>query len=308
MGDYVDDITYNRIIRSMYGPVWKDKRPEEKLKHGAIVKCIRLESYEDALFNLERSKTQGDLLAGLDDPIQRISKLQEEYLLRYMLDTDTKGSPSRLNLDRFANPFAYKLDISRNGKTEPTTVDLIETFNYLIGLRVTTMERPRRYEAAFERIEQKNGEEARNRLVVQNRLRPSKDGPWAFRQISGVLPDGRTRALIIWRTLTGNAEQDNAVLDEWFLRNSYAVRDAQDFGVVYVNGSNNLENLPWVREAAGTGEETRMAAAAEMAEDALAGTDREAEVETATAAASPFRVRLIEAEFFRRMFDMGDVL
>ncbi|MCV4677921.1 hypothetical protein OFC08_34155, partial [Escherichia coli] len=47
---------------------------------------------------------------------------------------------SLLNLDRFEDPFSYTLDIATGtaGETKQTVVDLVETFNYLIGLHVKT--------------------------------------------------------------------------------------------------------------------------------------------------------------------------
>ncbi|GIW56611.1 MAG: hypothetical protein KatS3mg082_3015 [Nitrospiraceae bacterium] len=54
-------------------------------------------------------------------------------MLRYMLDVESRGSASLLNIDRFEDPFNYKLDIATGtaGETKPTVVDLVETFNYL---------------------------------------------------------------------------------------------------------------------------------------------------------------------------------
>ncbi len=65
--------------------------------------------------------------------------------------------------------------------------------------------------------------------------------PWWFRTVTGTLPDGR-QALVIWRKLTGDPEQDNLVLDEWFTKQGYSARDSE-FDLIYANGGNNLENL-----------------------------------------------------------------
>ena len=59
--------------------------------------------------------------------------------------------------------------------------------------------------------------------------------------MTGTTPDGR-RTLVIWRKLTGEPEQDNLMLDEWFTRQGYSSRDSE-FDLIYVNGGNNLENL-----------------------------------------------------------------
>ena len=55
------------------------------------------------------------------------------------------------------------------------------------------------------------------------------------------LADGR-KALVIWRKVTGNPEEDNLVLDEWFTKQGYSSKDSE-FDLIYVNGGNNLENL-----------------------------------------------------------------
>ena len=57
----------------------------------------------------------------------------------------------------------------------------------------------------------------------------------------GTTPDGR-RTLIICRKLTGNPEQDNLVLDEWLTKQGYSTSDFE-FQVIYVNVDNILENL-----------------------------------------------------------------
>jgi len=63
----------------------------------------RLESYEDALNNLQlkRSPEQGSLLEQHDS-------LREQYMLSYMLDVESAGSASLLNIDAFTNPFNYR--------------------------------------------------------------------------------------------------------------------------------------------------------------------------------------------------------
>lgn len=94
-------------------------------------KYMRLESYEDTLNNLalSRNDAQQDLL-NLDD------KLKTEYLLNYMLDVESRGS--LLSTDNFRNPFDYMLNIAVDsaGAMQSTHIDLVETFNYLIGLRI----------------------------------------------------------------------------------------------------------------------------------------------------------------------------
>ena len=56
-------------------------------------------------------------------------------MLRYWLDVETRGSASLLDIERFDDPWSYTLNVARGSaaETRPVTVDLVETFNYLIG-------------------------------------------------------------------------------------------------------------------------------------------------------------------------------
>ncbi len=79
------------------------------------------------------------------------------------------------------------------------------------------------------------------RLAQKIRLKLDPNGPFWFRTVTGTTPDGR-KTLVIWRKLTGEIEQDNLVLDEWFTKQGDSSKDAE-FDLIYVNGTNNLENL-----------------------------------------------------------------
>ena len=183
--------------------------------------------------------------------------LKEQYILRYMLDVETRGSQSLLNVQAFTDPTAYKLKVKRPGSDESreVNVDLLETFNWLIGLTVKHMAAPQMFSTAFERDSEK-------RLRLRGRLKPvasvqcsvvsvqkektresslKTEHCFWFRTVTGTIPDGR-QTLIIWRKLTGEPEQDNLVLDEWFTKQGYSAKDSE-FDLIYVNGGNNLENL-----------------------------------------------------------------
>ncbi|TKB63231.1 MAG: site-specific DNA-methyltransferase [Nitrospira sp.] len=241
-GNCFDTVLLPRIKKVTFTPEWKDGKPkrlatpEEAERSPRIVKVIRLESYEDALNNLEtrRTDTQQLLLDASD--AQGADGLKEQYLLRYMLDVETRGSQSLLNVQAFTDPTAYKLKVRRPGSDESreVKVDLLETFNWLIGITVKHIAAPQTFSAAFERDSEK-------RLHLKGRLKQNADGPYWFRTVTGATPDGR-KTLIIWRKLTGEPEQDNLVLDEWFTKQGYSAKDSE-FDLIYVNGGNNLENL-----------------------------------------------------------------
>ena len=245
MGDYFDTVLKPRIEKVVYSPEWKDGKPktlDKGISH--CFKYMRLESYEDTLNNLVVDDEKGKAYAGIGD-----------YFFKYMLDVETNGSPSLLNVAQFANPFNYKLFVKKPGseEREERTVDLIETFNYLIGLRVQHVAEPQTFAAEFERKpDPELPEDAHTKLTVKElRAAEAGDGTvWKFQMVEGWMPKNRAtpddgakeRVLVVWRTLTGDIEKDNAVLNAYL----QAVASAQLGGgcdVIYVNGSNNVPLL-----------------------------------------------------------------
>jgi adenine-specific DNA-methyltransferase len=250
MGDYFDTVLLPRIKKVTFTPEWKDGKPkrlatkEEAERSPRIVKIIRLESYEDALNNLEMRRTDAQRSLLESPGSRRADGLREQYLLRYMLDVETRGSQSLLNIQAFKDPTAYKLKVKRPGSDESreVNVDLLETFNYLIGLTVQHIAAPQTFSANFKRDDDPDlPADAPRRLLLDGRLKEYPAGPWWFRTVMGTTPDGK-RTLIIWRKLTGDPEQDNLVLDAWFTKQGYSTKD-YEFHLIYVNGDNNLENL-----------------------------------------------------------------
>ena len=228
--EYINTALIPRLKKVAYSPDWKEGKPQRhasdaEIKTGpGIVKIIRLESYEEALNNLEikRSLQQGKLLEADDD-------FREDYILRYMLDVESRGSQSLLNVEAFRNPNDYKLKVERNGEIQPVNIDLLETFNWLLGLAVNQID------------------------VIRG-----------VRVVHGNNPKGE-RVMVLWRNLD---ELDNNKLDKWFEKQGYSTRDLE-YDLIYVNGDNNLENLRRTDQT--------------------------------------WKVRLIEEEFQRLMFDVQDV-
>jgi adenine-specific DNA-methyltransferase len=249
MGDYFDKMLKPRIAKVVYSESWKDGKPTTR--HTGVshsFKYIRLESYEDTLNNLCLDHNPQRKKAVAANPA-----LKEDYMLRYLLDVETRGSQSLLNIDAFADPTAYTMDVKKPGTDEYATraVDLIETFNYLIGLRVLHTSVPQTFQATFKRItDPELPEDQHTKLVVDGRIRQDVGGPWWFRKVEGWVPKDaanpnngqQEKVLVVWRKLTDDIEQDNLMLDEWFQKNRISTRDFE-FDTIYVNGSNNLPNL-----------------------------------------------------------------
>lgn len=128
MDKSVDTVILPRIKKLMYAPEWKNGHPESEAKHGpSIVKLSRLESYEDTLNNIAFDEGGGQGALQFDD-----------YLLKYMLEWETRKSETLLNVEQLAKPFSYKLTVVKGEETIESTVDIPETFNYLLGLHVRT--------------------------------------------------------------------------------------------------------------------------------------------------------------------------
>jgi adenine-specific DNA-methyltransferase len=131
MADYFDTVLLPRIKKVTFSPEWKDGKlkrlatQEEAERSPRIIKVIRLESYEDALNNIE-----------FDDASGQQAMQFEDYLLKYMLKWETRKSGTLLNVEQLTRPFDYKLHIHRDGETRTQAVDLPETFSYLLGLHV----------------------------------------------------------------------------------------------------------------------------------------------------------------------------
>ena len=220
MGEYFEAVTKARMMKAIYSSSWKNGKPVNRKGCSHIMKYMRLESYEDALSNIELSD-DGDMMASL---------LCEEYLIHYMVDLESRGS--LLDVEAFSNPFAYTMKVTEKNECKERNIDLCETFNYLIGLTVTS-------QSAISYFLSKPAETPAYEGAVD--LVSDISGQYAFRQIEGTLPDGR-RALVIWRTVTDDVIASNAALDAYFT--AYR-KNAQDrkYDVIFVNGDSNLENL-----------------------------------------------------------------
>jgi len=225
MAGYFESALRRRVSKSVYCKDWSGGKPANHTGGvSALYRCLRLESYEDTLNNLELKRTPQQDLAFADD-----KEVREQYMLSYMLDVESRGSVSLLNVKAFRNPDQYRLRIERNGETQLVSVDLVETFNWLLGLAVKHID------------------------LIQ-----------CVRVVDGTTPDGE-RVLVLWRNVD---ETNNSALDQWFDKQGYSTRDLE-YDLVYVNGDNNLENLRRPDQT--------------------------------------WKVRLIEEEFHRLMFDVKDV-
>jgi adenine-specific DNA-methyltransferase len=200
-------------------------------------------------------------------------------MLHYLLDVETQGSQSLLNIDEFNDPTSYTLKVKKLGSEEYVVknVDLIETFNYLIGLRLSQIGIPQQYNAEFKRNpDLELPQDQHTKLIIDGKMQQDNNGSWWFRTVKGWVPKDpmnpnngqKENVLIIWRKLTGDLEKDNLMLDEWFQKMWENIHEFE-FDTIYVNGSSTLQNLA-------NPEDT-------------------------------WKVRLLEEEFMKRMWDIENV-
>lgn len=198
MGQHFDTVLKPRIQKIVYSKDWKDGKPVSREGISNMFKYMKLESYDDTLDNL---------IIKLDERQQKALDInksaKEDYVLGYMLDIEARESDSLLNIDKFADPFNYTLKIRDDNELKITKIDLVETFNYLIGLYV------------------EQASVIRGFKVIRGRLRTGE------------------KTLVIWRN---TKKKSNEELEKFFTKQGYNTQDFE-FDKIFVNGDNNLENL-----------------------------------------------------------------
>jgi len=196
MADYFDTIMKPRLQKVMFSKDWQGGHPDSAEGIGHIFKYMYLEQYEDALNNI--------VFRSLDKGVQEMLDSFGDYFVRYMLDYETGDSPTRLGLDKFQTPFDYKIRIKKTAdKEEYATVDLVETFNYLLGLWV-------------------------------EKLRVFKDGERTYRVVFG--KKDIDSVVVIWRnTKDLDLERDKKFIEETILAGYESTK-------IYINGDCYVKN------------------------------------------------------------------
>lgn len=198
-GEYFETVMKPRLQKVVFSSQWQGGKPTAQntgISH--CIKILKIESYEDTLNNLQLRKP-----TGTDDLFNTLSQeVKDDYLLNYMLDVESRDS--LLSVEDFKNPFDYMLNVAVDsaGAFEPRKIDLVETFNYLIGLRVKHID-----------AQQERG----------------------FVTVTGTLPSGET-CLVLWRDCDV-LDYDGINL----LCDKLAINPADnEFDLVYINGDHNI--------------------------------------------------------------------
>lgn len=247
MGEHFDAALRSRIAKCVYSSSWSAGEPTHSISESLdglshFFKYIRLESYEDALGNLALNRQKGQQALLESGESSSLNRARQNYVMNYMLEVETRGSQSLLNTQQFLDPTRYELKVrSASGdETKSVCVDLLETFNYLLGLRVEHIAAPIYFDA-----ELSQGEFGR----WQAKVKQKAEGDWWFRTVYGTNANGQN-VLVVWRNLPSviaghehGMHWDNAVLDAVLIE-KLAIRltESQDdeIDILYVNGDHNI--------------------------------------------------------------------
>jgi len=129
MGDHLTETAKSRIQKVVYSDDWDEGVPQNQNGLTHSFKYHSIESFEDALNNIT--------LVGDQGPQATITDQVTDYIEGYLLDFESKESPTLLPGGTFEEPFDHELLIEMGGTSrEPQAVDLVETFHYLLGAHV----------------------------------------------------------------------------------------------------------------------------------------------------------------------------
>ena len=196
MADYFESILKPRIQKVIYSQEWDMGLPQSTKGISHMFKYMYLEQYEDALNNI--------VFRSFDKTVQETLDGYQDYFIRYMLDYETQDSPTRIMMDTFQTPFDYKIKVNRTGeKDEFTPVDLVETFNYLLGLNV-------------------------------EKLRFFKAGELIYRAVFGKKKE--ETIVVIWR----NTKDLDLVEDKQFIEETILSEHSPD--QIFINGDSYVKN------------------------------------------------------------------
>ncbi|MEM3611768.1 MAG: site-specific DNA-methyltransferase [Thermoplasmata archaeon] len=190
MGEHFWSVVLPRMKKVLYYDKSGISKEVKEYQGGGFFKYQVLEQYDDTLLNI-----------GFKD--EKTLEEFRDYFLKYMLDFETKYSDARLNVDKLHTPFDYKLKILFHNQIEEFAVDLIETFNYLLGLKVEGW-------------------------------RTFKNGSRTYVVVTG--KTGQNSVIVIWRDIRNiNYSDDRKFIENNILKNEI-------FDIIYINGYHTVPN------------------------------------------------------------------
>jgi len=194
LADYLETIIIPRIKKLVFSKNWKKGIPKTRDKNSHFMKYIKLEDYDDTLNNIDFSVKKS---------IQSTLDKLDGNILSNILEFETKLNTIKLNVEKFQMPFDYSLYITNNNELIKTKIDLIETFNFILGMQI-------------------------------KREKTLKHEDTIYKIIHGVVNNKNT--LVIWRNLENiNLEKEKKFLEKEILPNF-------DYDMIYINSNSYIQD------------------------------------------------------------------
>jgi adenine-specific DNA-methyltransferase len=195
MGQHFEEVLIPRVKKDVFSDEWKNGIPGKMNGISYFMKHQIFENYEDTLYNID-FKTP-------DAVIQKALDRFNDYFLSYVLDYETRESPTRLSIEKFKTPFDYRIKTLSAGEEREQPVDLVETFNYLLGLQI-------------------------------KKIRTHQDGDHLYRTVFG--ERDHEQVVVIWRDTPGlELERDRR-----FIENTILIGSTPD--IIFVNDDSYVRN------------------------------------------------------------------
>jgi len=221
IGDWFETVMLPRLKKVVFCEKWKDGKPQGGSGISHMLKYQILEQYEDTLDNIELTPNG-----------QAQLKFGDDYLLKYFLGYETRESPYLLSIDQLKKPFSYKLKVNLEevGEPQEMVMDIPETFNYLLGLKV-------------KRIKGREIATPADRQARKDKKAASSRGSETSEAISKrkylfILGEkGGKDIAIVWREYEDKWSEDDFKEDKEFI-----IKELQPWAphIVYVNGQSIL--------------------------------------------------------------------
>ena len=195
--DYFDSVLKTRLKKVIYSSDWKSKRIPRNTGISQIFKVLRLESTEDVLNHLNDAELAVKPSHGWSYPMEPHSEVERPL---------------------FLDPWSHGFEASDRNKNQKRCIDLVESFNLLLGLRV-------------------------QQLSLKERICVEGEGiSRAIQHVRGWRPDAEgspQQVLIVWRQCELDSEQDHAVFQAWLERQPFKLTD---FHHIWMNGPHGFKN------------------------------------------------------------------
>ncbi len=142
--DVFEDVLLPRITKLITSKKWEKGIPVEASGFPHVCQSISLESYNDFFLNCAVESTSfdeinciGKIFHHYDSKIQNID-WSEMIPLQYLLEYQNDEYSINLDPPRFETPFHYYIYHESKGQIRKNPVNLVETFNFLMGIQVNS--------------------------------------------------------------------------------------------------------------------------------------------------------------------------